>query len=253
MAKSDRKQKAARDGGQQRSGPQDGFPVKVGRDLYLFMAEAGKYNVLPLDDRGAERMDVTLRPSFFYGRRKVALPGDMVRLPEGSAPKTCNVTHTLTVSAEIPKGGADGVLVCIGGDSGGWTLFVRDGRLVYHYNWFDIERYEVTSTERLPAGEVELSLDFRNESDKPGGPASVRLFVDGKPCGDLKLPKQVPGRFSVESLDVGVDKMSPICKGYPRKQGFAFTGKIHGVTFEFEGPGAELSLEERHEQALRME
>jgi arylsulfatase A-like enzyme len=228
-------------------------PEKLRELQDLFMAEAGKYNVLPLDDRGAERMDVTLRPSFFHGRKKVTLPGDMVRLPEGSAPKTCNVSHTLTVSAEIPKGGADGVLVCLGGDTAGWTLFVRDGRLVYHYNWFDIERYEVTSTERLPAGEVELSVDFHNECDKPGGPASVRLFVDGKPCGDLKLPKQVPGRFSVESLDVGVDKMSPICKGYPRKQGFAFTGKIHGVTFEFEGPGAELSLEERHEQALRME
>jgi len=105
----------------------------------------------------------------------------------------------------------------------------------------------------VPAGEVELSLDFRNESEKPGGPASVRLFIDGKPCGDLKLPRQVPGRFSVESLDVGVDKMSPVARAIPASRASPSPERSTGVTFEFEGPGAELSLEERHEQALRME
>lgn len=89
---------------------------------------------------------VSLRPSYFCGRDSVTFYEGMVRLPEGSAPKTHNLTHTIAVATEIPDGGAEGVLVCLGGDTAGWTLYIRDdGHLVYHYNWFDMERYDVVS------------------------------------------------------------------------------------------------------------
>ena len=120
------------------------------------MAEAAKYNVLPLDDRFIEHADVTLRPSYFYGRDSVTMYPGMVRLPEGSAPKTHNITYTIIVEAEIPDDGAEGVLACLGGDTAGWSLYIQDRRLVYHYNWFDVERYEVRSDRPVPSGNVEF-------------------------------------------------------------------------------------------------
>ncbi len=121
--------------------------------------------MLPLDDRFAERADVSLRPSYFYGRNSVTFYPGIIRLPEGSAPKTHNITHTITVYAEIPQDGAEGVLVCLGGDTAGWSFYIMDRKLVYHYNWFDMERYEVFSNIDVPAGKVELKCHFVNETE----------------------------------------------------------------------------------------
>jgi arylsulfatase len=227
-------------------------PDKLRELQDLFFAEAAHYNVLPLDDRFIERADLTLRPSFFYGRKHVTFYPGMVRLPEGSAPKMNNVTHTITVDAEVPQGGAEGVLVCLGGDTGGWSLYVQDGKLVYHYNWFDVERYEVVSTAPVPKGKVELKCEFANETEVPGGPATVRLFIDGQAVGEGKIEKQVRARFSVESLDVGLDACSPVSKAYADKRPFAFTGTIDKVRFDF-GDSNELSPEEKLEVKLKMD
>jgi arylsulfatase len=230
----------------------DDNPEKLRELQDLFMAEAAKYNVLPLDDRFIERADVSLRPSYFYGRKSVTLYPGMIRLPEGSAPKTHNVTHTITVNARIPKEGAEGVLVCLGGDTAGWSLFMMDGKLVYHYNWFDMERYEVVSRRKVPAGKVELRCHFENETAIPGGPATVALYINGKAAGTVKIEKQVRGRFGVESLDVGVDAASPVSRAYADKQPFWFTGEIEQVRFDF-GDGTELSPREKLEQHIKMD
>ena len=230
----------------------DAHPEKLRELQDLFMAEAAKYNVLPLDDRFIERADVSLRPSYFYGRKSVTLYPGMIRLPEGSAPKTHNVTHTITVDARIPKGGAEGVLVCLGGDTAGWSLFMMDGKLVYHYNWFDMERYEVVSRRKVPAGKVELRCHFENETDVPGGPATVTLYINGKETGIVKIEKQVRGRFGLESLDVGVDAATPVSRAYADKQPFWFTGEIEQVRFDF-GDGTELSPREKLEQHIKMD
>ena len=217
------------------------------------MAEAANYNVLPLDDRFIERADVSLRPSYFYGRQQVTMYPGMIRLPEGSAPKTHNLTHTITVDAEIPADGAEGVLACLGGDTAGWSLFIQDGRLVYHYNWFDVERYEVRSTRPVPAGKVELQLAFDNQGKALGGPATVRLFINGEACGQGRIDKQVRGRFSLESLDIGMDALSPVSKSYPEgKPHFPFTGTIAKVRFDF-GDGVDQSPAEKLDQHIKMD
>ena len=137
----------------------------------------------------------------------------MERLPEGSAPKTHNVTHSITVDAEIPEGGAEGVLIAVGGDTAGWTFYVRDdGKLVYHYNWFDMERYEVVSDRTVPEGPVSLRCEFVNETQVPGGPATVSLLIGDDPVGHGRIEKQVRGRFGVETMDVGVDSLTPVDK-----------------------------------------
>ncbi len=205
-----------------------------------------------MDDRFIERADVTLRPSFFYGRKSVTFYPGMVRLPEGSAPKLNNITHTITIDAEIPEGGAEGVLVCLGGDTGGWTVYMRDGKLVYHYNWFDMARYEVVSETDVPTGKVEMKVEFVNESEIPGGPASVTLLIDGATVGAGPIEKQVRARFSVESLDVGMDMLSPVDRAYKDKMPFPFTGAIEKVRFDF-GDGVDLTPEEKLELKLKMD
>ena len=162
-------------------------------------------------------------------------------------------SHTITVDAEIPEGGAEGVLVCLGGDTAGWTLYIReDGKLVYHYNWFDMERYEIVSDRAAPTGSVMLRCEFLNESQIPGGPATVSLLIDNKPVGQGRIEKQVRGRFGVESLDVGVDALTAVDKAYANKQPYWFTGTINTVRFDF-GDSVELSPEERFEMFLKMD
>lgn len=122
----------------------------------------------------------------------------------------------------------------------------------YHYNWFDVARYEVVSRDPAPTGDVELKVHFRNESQVPGGPATVRLAINGKASGEGRIEKQVRSRFGVESLDVGIDTCSPVSKSYPKgRPGFPFTGRIERVTFEFDGEAAEVPLPERVEQYAR--
>lgn len=228
-------------------------PDKLRELQDLFMAEAAKHNVLPLDDRFIERADVTLRPSHFHGRDSITFYPGMIRLPEGSAPKTHNITHTITVDAVIPDGGAEGVLVCLGGDTAGWSLYVRDdGRLVYHYNWFDMERFQVVTDRELPNGPVVIRCEFFNESSALGGPATVSLLVNDEPAGRGPINKQVRGRFSLEGLDVGVDALTPVDKAYKAKQPYWFTGTINTVRFDF-GRSVELTPVERFELLLKMD
>lgn len=226
------------------------FPEKLRELQDQFLVQAAKYDVFPLDDRFSERVDVSLRPSHFAGRTELTLYPGMVRLPEGSAPRFSNVSHSIIVHAEIPEGGAEGVLVCMGGDMAGWTLFVDGGRVRYHYNWFGFERYDVISEDALPAGRVALRLEFECEDPRTrGGPAVVRLFCDDRLVGKGRIPKQVPGRFS-ESLDVGEDKMSPVYDGYRDRLPFRFTGKLDRVEVKL-AEAAELMAADRIEEQLR--
>jgi len=226
------------------------YPEKLRELQDLFLVEAGRHHVLPLDDRFAERMDSTLRPSFFAGRKDITLFPRMGRLPEGSAPKTSNVNHTIDVIAEIPEDGAEGVLVCLGGDTAGWSLFVEHDRLRYHYNWFTLERYDLTANRPLPRGRVVLRMEFECKTPMmPGGPAAVRLFQNGHLIGQGQIDKQVPGRFGFESLDVGEDTMSPVYPGYRKQLPFRFTGRIDRIELHL-GEAAEWTQEELVERHL---
>jgi hypothetical protein len=227
------------------------YPEKLRELQERFLVEAARHDVLPLDDRFAERMDATLRPSFFRGRKEIVLFPGMGRLPEAAAPKTANVDHAIEVSAEIPEDGAGGVLVCLGGDTAGWSLFVDDDRLRYHYNWFTLERYDVVADSPLPRGRAVLRMEFECETpEKPGGPAAVRLLQNGRLVGQGRIRNQVPGRFGFEGLDVGEDAMSPVYPGYRARLPFRFTGWIERVELRL-GEAAERTTEELVERHLQ--
>jgi hypothetical protein len=195
----------------------------------LFLAEAAKYNVLPLDDRFAERANVNLRPSYIQAKKRfVYLPGTK-RIPETSAPDTKDMNHTLAAEVEIPKGGAEGVLLCCGGTSAGYTLFLRDGKLHWEHNWFDEERFTISSTEPIPDGHQILSAEVKcDKVGQVGTGGTVTLRLGEKVIGEGRFEKQVPYRFTVnETFDVGCDTVTPVSNLY--QSPFAFTGKIKRV------------------------
>lgn len=139
--------------------------------------------------------------------------------------------------------------MCIGGDNGGFSLFVEDDRLRYHYNWFTLERYDVISESALPRGQVVLGMEFTcDTTERPGSPATVHLSCNGIVVGRGRVDKQVAG-FN-ESLDVGHDSMSPVYPGYRDRLPFRFTGTIERVDFQF-GGGAPISTAELIEEHLR--
>jgi hypothetical protein len=216
------------------------------------MAEAAKYNVLPLDDRFAERMDVTLRPSFFAGRDKVTFYPGMTRLPEGSGPKMIGIPFTLTAPVEIPNDGAEGVIFALGGDAAGSSLFLWEGKVRFHYNFFAIKRYDVVSPDKLGSGKHTIELAFTPEAPKPGSPANVTLSIDGKQVAEGRIDEQIPMRCGTETMDVGMDCVSPVCHDYAKKGLFPFTGSIESVTFAF-GEHKQPTGMERLKLATRMD
>ena len=227
-------------------------PAKLRELQDLFTAAAEKYNVLPLDDRFAERADVTLRPSFFAGRNKITFYPGMIRLPEGSAPKTVSIHHRVDAIVDIPKDGAQGVMMALGGQDAGWSLFLWNGKPRYHYNFFGVRRYDVTATEALKPGRHTVSFELVPDAPTPGAPANVTLFVDGVKAGDGRIDMQVPARCGLESMDVGMDCVSPVCDDYAHLGLYPFTGTVESVTLTI-GEGHHPSGLERIQLATKMD
>ena len=211
----------------------DQHPEKVDFLKSVFISEATKYNVLPIDDRFSERLDVTLRPSYFHGRKQVTFYPGMTRLPEGSGPRLIGIPFTLTVPVDIPDGGAEGVLFALGGDAAGFSLFLWEGKARFHYNFFGMKRTDVISPEALSAGKHEIVVTFLPESEEAGCPAKVGLSIDGTVVAGGVVDEQVPQRCGTECIDVGMDCISPVCADYEDRGLFPFTGTIERVTFDF--------------------
>ncbi|MGF1569769.1 MAG: arylsulfatase [Nodosilinea sp.] len=196
----------------------------------LFMEEGQKYNVFPLDDRFAERADVTQRPGFFTGRKHLEFAGNMLSIPEGSAPTTKNLSHTITADLLIPPAGAEGVIFAEGGTTGGFSLYVKDNLLTYDYNWFDLERTAITAATPLPTGKVQVRFDFAYDGGGPGKGGTGTLYVNNRKVGQGKIPKTVAARFGVETMDFGKDLQAPVSRAY--QPPFAFTGVVEKLVLD---------------------
>jgi arylsulfatase len=146
---------------------------------------------------------------------------------------TKNASHTITATIEVPQGGANGVLVAEGGAAGGYTLFIKDGRPVYEYNYFAHERYKVTSSETLSPGPAVIRVDFKYDGGIGKG-GTVSLFINDKKVGEGRVEKTCPGRFGAESFDVGMDNGSPVSEAY--EPPFAYGGTIKTVKIRIQSP-----------------
>ncbi|MEM9503409.1 MAG: arylsulfatase [Cyanobacteria bacterium P01_E01_bin.43] len=208
----------------------DQMPGKLQEMRDLFYAEAAKYNALPLDGRRTERLNVALRPSLTEGRSHFAYPRGM-RVPEGSSPDLKAANHTITANVEIPTQGAEGMLMTLGGRFAGYGLFVKDGKLVYHYNLAGVERFNIESDTRIPAGKVALKAKYKTDSNQPYAGATVTLYANNRKIGQGRVEKSIPNRVTLdETLDIGFDTGTPLTESYELP--FAFTGKLDEVSID---------------------
>jgi arylsulfatase A-like enzyme len=208
----------------------DQMPGKLQEMKDLFYAEAAKYNVLPLDGRKTARLNVANRPSLTAGRTHFAYPRG-IRIPEGSSPDLKHINHTITANVEIPSQGAEGMLITLGGRFAGYGLFVKDGKLVYHYNLAGVERYTIESDTRIPTGKVTLKADYKTDANQPYAGGTVTLYANNRKIGQGRVEKSIPNRVTLdETLDIGFDTGTPVTESY--EMPFAFTGKLDEVAID---------------------
>jgi arylsulfatase len=206
-------------------------PEKLKEMQDLFMKEAVKYSVLPIDDRTLERFNAALvgRPDLMAGRTSLTVYQGMVGMSENVFINVKNRSHTITADLEVPKKGAGGVILAQAGRFGGWSLYVKDGKPSYTYNWLGLQPYTVTSKQALPAGKVTLRFEFAYDGGGTGKGGMGTLFVNGKKVASGRIDQTQCCAFSGdEGADVGSDEGTPVTEAY--KVPFKFTGKIDKVT-----------------------
>lgn len=214
------------------------YPDRLRELQDLFLIEAAKYQVFPLDPRVTERENPTLagRIDLLGDRQSVTYRGGMRRFTEETTPNVKNRSHTITADVEIPGAGATGVIVAQGGRFGGWSLYCADGRIRYDYNYFDLAHYVVGADEVLTPGRHEVRMEFQYDGEGHGLGGNVVLVVDGVKVAAGRVEKTIPYYFSFdETLDVGVDLGTPVSEDYPAVDN-AFSGTVHTVRIDLDGP-----------------
>ncbi len=215
--------------------------------IATWYVEAGKYDVMPIDGSGLARM-IAEKPLVAVPRESYAYMPGTQSVPFFAAPRVLNRPHSITASVEIPEGGAEGVLLCQGTAAGGYSLYVKDGKLHYVHNWVGRALYEVTSEAEVPAGKHELRFEFEptGKPDLPrgkGAPGRLQLYVDGALVANAEAPTTTPFVLNPGALTCGANPGSPVTPDYASP--FKFNGTLHKVTVDVSGelihdPEAEL-------------
>jgi arylsulfatase A-like enzyme len=210
-------------------------PKKLRELQDLWWAEAAKYNVLPLDDSAAERVDPVIRPSLTHGRTKFQYYPGMIRITEGTAPVTRNRSFNLTADVEIPEGKVEGVLATMGGRFGGWGLMVMDGKPRFDYAFSNQEkhRWRIASDAKLTPGKHTILFEFKYDGGGLGKGALGVLSVDGKKVAEGRIERTIVFRYSFdETFDVGEDCGTPVAEDYADRMPFHFSGTLKKLTVE---------------------
>ena len=209
-------------------------PAKLKQMQALFMKEAEQYRVLPIDDRGIERFDPAIagRPDLMAGRKSLTVYEGMTDMMENAFINVKNQSVTITADVEIPAGGANGVIICQGGRFGGWSLYVKDGKPAYTYNFVGLQEYTINASERLVPGKATIKLDFAYDGNGRGKGGTSTLFINDKKVGSGRVDRTEPNVFSADdAADVGVDEGTNVSVAYKERDN-RFTGKIEKVVIE---------------------
>ena len=209
-------------------------PAKLKELQDLFMKEAARNRVLPIDDRRVERFNPAIagRPDLLGGRKSLTVYEGMTGMMENAFINVKSVPHRITAEVVVPDAKADGVIIAQAGLFGGWTLYMKDGRVHHEYNYFGLERTNVASTPALAPGRHTIVYEFIPDEATPGTGGKSIITIDGQQVAEGHIPKTEAYAFSGdEGADVGLDGETPVSKDY--KQGDnAFTGKVIKVTVE---------------------
>jgi arylsulfatase A-like enzyme len=234
------------------------MPDKLHELQRLFLIEAVKYNVLPLDDRKAERFnpEIAGRPQLIRGNTQILFSG-MRGLAENIVLNIKNKSSAVTAQVVVPDGGAQGVIIAQGGVFGGWSLYARDGRPVYCYNLFGIQRFKIEGDRPIPPGEHQVRMEFAYDGGGLGQGGTVTLYIDGQQAGQGRVDRTQPMVFSSDDkTDVGTDLGTRVSDDYgPGDPKFA--GRIEWVQIDL-GADAEdadhlITAEERWQLAVARE
>jgi arylsulfatase A-like enzyme len=210
-------------------------PEKLAELQELWLEEARKYDVLPLDDRRVERFnsDLAGRPVLIKGDSQL-LFGGMGRLSENATINVKNKSHSVTAEVVVPDAGAEGVIISQGGAYAGWSLYAKDDRPKYCYNLFGVQLFHVEGESPIPAGTHQVRMEFAYDGGGLGKGGAVALYVDGEQVGEGRVEGTVPMVFSAdETCDVGSDTASPVSDDYTA-EGSRFSGTVSWVEIDID-------------------
>jgi len=231
-------------------------PDRLAHLQRLFLIEAARNNVLPLDDRRIERFDPDTagRPILVRGNRQLLFEG-MGRLGENLVLNIKNKSHAVSAQFTVPEGvSPNGVLISQGGAFGGWVLHLRDGIPAYCYNLLGLRRFKVEGSTPIGTGEHQVRMEFAYDGGGLGRGGSVVLFVDGDRVGEGRVDSTHPLIFSAdETTDIGSDTATPVSDDYG-VHGSRFNGRIEWVQIDLGDDANDadhlISAEERYRVAM---
>jgi len=208
----------------------------------LFTQEAIKNHVLPIDDRNVERLNPALagRPDLMAGRTSLTVYSGMTGMMENAFINIKNRSFSITADVEVPKKNANGVIICQGGRFGGWTLFLKNGRPTFTYNWVGLNRYTVAGKQPITPGKATIRFEFATDSGKLGAGGTGTIFVNNAKVASGRIDNTNGLIFSMdEGADVGVDEGTPVTEDYAGSDNH-FTGEINQVTIALKPVGADI-------------
>jgi arylsulfatase A-like enzyme len=229
------------------------MPDKLRELQRLWLIEATRYKVLPIDDRLFEKMnpDTAGRPVLIKGKTQL-LFGGMGHLSENCVLNLKNKSHSVTAQIEVPEGGARGVIIAQGANIGGWSLYALEGRLRYCYNWGGLKHFIVESSVPIPSGVHQVRMEFAYAGGGAGKGGKATLFLDGTQVGEGEIGATLAMIFSADDgLDVGADTGAPVSPDYG-SHGNAFNGKVKAVQLAIEGAADSDDHVVNPEDAIRM-
>jgi arylsulfatase len=209
------------------------MPEMLAKLQRLWLIEATKYNVLPMDDRTGERLDPALagRPTLIHGNSQLFFSG-MGRLSESSVVSIKNKSFSVTANVTIPSGGADGVVIAQGGRFGGWTVYFKDGKLKFVYNVLGIHEFSTEAESVAPAGDHQVRMEFAYDGGGLAKGGDVTLYYDGDVVGTGRAEATHPMIFSAdETTDIGYESGTTVSPEYTSATS-KFTGKIEWVQID---------------------
>lgn len=216
-------------------------PEKLREMIELWWEEARKYNVRPLDGTISQRFAAPRPTELASGDKLTFYPGAPVFTL--SVPPIFNRSYVISADISVPEEGAEGVIVATGAGTGGYSLYVKDGRLSYVYNYLDIKYFQITADTELPSGPVEVVLEFEKTGEPDirtgrGAPGTATLIQNGERVGSVDMDVTVPLIFSAEGMTVGRDYADSVSKSHYLPP-YDFTGTVNRVQFDLSGSAIE--------------
>jgi arylsulfatase A-like enzyme len=215
-------------------------PTKLKEMQEVFMKEASKYHVLPIDDRSIERLNPKIagRPDLMGNRMSLTLYEGMTGMSENAFISVKNRSLTITADVVIPPGGANGVILAQGGRFGGWSLHMKGGKPTYSYNFLGLQHFTVASQQTVPAGKATIRFEFAYDGGGLAKGGLGKIYVNDKKTAEGRIERTEPLAFSGDdAADVGMDEGTPVIEDYqPRDT--KFTGKMLKVTVDVKEMGA---------------